>query len=194
MIQNSSMTDYKGYLYCLWNRMFTSYGEHVYKLGRTSCLQNRLNNYVTTYIEPSEYKYTTNRVFENSCHAERLLFFLLRRHRVKKNREFFNVSLDTIIETMKKIEAMSDEKITKLYNRILKDYCNENVMDNEEDDKHFLDCMVSLDEFFEKYRFRPKNPEMYYKFGYVEPEVNDWYVLNYRVIYDDNKESDDDNN
>lgn len=184
MIQNNN-SDYKGYLYCLWNRMFTSYGENVYKLGRTSCLKNRLSNYVTTYIEPSEYKYTTNRVFENSCHAERLLFFLLRRYRVKKNREFFNVSLDTIIEFIKKIEVMPDEKITKLYHRILKDYCSEKVLDDEEDDNHFLDCMSSLDEFFEKYRFKPKNPEMYYKFGYIKPEVNDWYVLNYKVLYDD---------
>ena len=94
---------------------------------------------------------------------------------------------------MKKIEVMPDVKITKLYHRILIDYCSDNVLENEEDDSHFLDCMVSLDEFFEKYRFRPKNPEMYYKFGYVEPKVNDWYVLNYRVIYDDNKESDDNN-
>jgi len=178
-------SEYKGYLYCLWNKMFSSYGENVYKLGRTSCLQNRLNNYVTTYIEPSEYKYTTNRVFQNSCHAERLLFFLLRRYRVKKNREFFDVPLETITETMKKIEVMPDVKITKLYHRILKDYCSDNVLENEEDDSHFLDCMESLDEFFEKYRFRPKNPAMYYKFGYIEPEVNDWYVLNYRVLYNE---------
>lgn len=192
MIKNISLdkkdVSLRGYLYCLWNRMFLAYGEHVYKLGRTSCLESRLGNYVTSYIEPSEYKYTTNRIFENSCHAERLLFFLLRRYRIKRNREFFNIELKNVIDTMKKIEAMTDEKISKMYNKIINDFFNEKLMENDDDDNHFLDCM-SLDTFFEQFRFKPKNPEMYYKFGYIEPEVNDWYVLNYRIIYDDNNEN-----
>ena len=109
---------HKGFLYCMWNKMFSSYGQDVYKLGRTSCLEARLNNYTTSYIEPCEYKYTTNRVFQNSIYAERVMFFLLRRFRIKKNREFFKVDLDTVIDTMRKLETMSDEKIEKIYRKI----------------------------------------------------------------------------
>jgi len=163
----------QGYLYCMWNKMFLTYGEDVFKLGRTSCLQSRLNNYVTSYIEPCEYKYSSNRVFQNSMYAERVMFFLLRRFRIKKNREFFKVSLDTVIEIMKKLEAMSDEKIEKIYKKIIQDFCSERIMENIENDSHYLDCMVSPDAFFSQFMFRPKNPEMYYKFGYVEPEKND---------------------
>jgi hypothetical protein len=179
----------QGYLYCMWNKMFSTYGEDVYKLGRTSCLEGRLNNYVTSYIEPCEYKYTTNRVFQNSIYAERVMFFLLRRFRIKKNREFFRVDLETVIETMKKLEVMADEKIEKIYKKILQDFCNERIMENIENDSHYLDCMVSPDSFFSQFMFRPKNPAMYYKFGYVEPEKNDWYVLNYKIIYDDKETS-----
>jgi len=183
----------QGYLYCMWNKMFLTYGEDVFKLGRTSCLQSRLNNYVTSYIEPCEYKYSSNRVFQNSMYAERVMFFLLRRFRIKKNREFFKVSLDTVIEIMKKLEAMSDEKIEKIYKKIIQDFCSERIMENIENDSHYLDCMVSPDAFFSQFMFRPKNPEMYYKFGYVEPEKNDWYVLNYKIIYDEKNKNEEEN-
>jgi len=179
----------KGFLYVMWNKMFLSYGEHVYKLGRTSCLESRLNNYVTSYIDPCEYKYTSNRIFENSIQAERLLFFLLRRFRLRKNREFFKADLDLVIETVKKIEAISDEKIEKMYKRILMDFCKDDMMNDDKDDYKYLECMVSPDLFFEQFRFRPKNPEMYYKFGYVEPEKIDWYVLNYKIIYNQTSEN-----
>jgi len=183
----------QGHLYCMWNKMFLAYGEDVFKLGRTSCLQSRLNNYVTSYIEPCEYKYSSNRVFQNSMYAERVMFFLLRRFRIKKNREFFKVGLDMIIETMKKLEAMSDEKIEKIYKKIIQDFCSERIMENIDNDSHYLDCMVSPDAFFSQFMFRPKNPEMYYKFGYVEPEKNDWYVLNYKIIYDEKNKNEEEN-
>ena len=74
----------------------------------------------------------------------------------------------------------------EIYRKILQDFCNERIMENIDNDAHYLDCMVSPDAFFSQFMFRPKNPEMYYKFGYIEPEKNDWYVLNYKVVYDDN--------
>lgn len=183
----------QGHLYCMWNKMFLAYGEDVFKLGRTSCLQSRLNNYVTSYIEPCEYKYSSNRIFQNSMYAERVMFFLLRRFRIKKNREFFKVGLDIVIDTMKKLEVMSDEKIEKIYKKIIQDFCTERIMENIDNDSHYLDCMVSPDAFFSQFMFRPKNPEMYYKFGYVEPEKNDWYVLNYKIIYDDKNKNEEEN-
>jgi len=192
MIENKK-DQLQGHLYCMWNKMFLAYGEDVFKLGRTSCLQSRLNNYVTSYIEPCEYKYSSNRVFQNSMYAERVMFFLLRRFRIKKNREFFKVGLDMIIETMKKLEAMSDEKIEKIYKKIIQDFCSERIMENIDNDSHYLDCMVSPDAFFSQFMFRPKNPEMYYKFGYVEPEKNDWYVLNYKIIYDEKNKNEEEN-
>jgi hypothetical protein len=41
-----------GYLYCIHNKMYNIYGEHVYKIGKSINLENRFNYYVTVYIDP----------------------------------------------------------------------------------------------------------------------------------------------
>lgn len=175
------ITEKVGQLYCLYNKMYESYGNDVYKLGHSSNPSKRILGYMTSYIDDSEFKYVTPRKFQNSLQAERILFFLLRRHRIKKNREFFRCNLDCIIDTIKRIESMPDEKIERIYKIILNDFCSDRVFENIEDSSHFLDCMASPDLFFEQFRFRPKNPEMYRKFGYIEPQENDWYVLQNRL-------------
>ena len=177
MIEQFCKEDRPGYLYCLFNKMYTAYGSDVYKLGHTCNPSQRINDYMTSYIDESEYKYVTERRFENSLKAERVLFFLLRRNRLRKNREFFCIGLAEIIDTMKRVEAIPMEKIDKIYKIILNEYCSERVFENIEDSVHYLDCLVSPDVFFEQFKFRPKNPEMYRKFGYIPERDQDWYDL-----------------
>lgn len=183
-----------GHLYCLFNKMYKAYGDNVYKLGHTSNPAKRITDYMTSYIDDSEYKYVSERRFENSLKAERILFFLLRRNRLRKNREFFSVNIDDIIETIKRVEAIPSEKIDRIYKIILNEYCSERVFENIEDTVHYLDCLVSPDLFFEQFKFRPKNPEMYRKFGYIPDRDNDWYILQGKLYREENKEIEDKQN
>ena len=54
-----------GYLYCLYNPAFKSFGENVYKLGRSGNLDNRLASYTTYYVEPSQF-IVTSEVYERN--------------------------------------------------------------------------------------------------------------------------------
>jgi hypothetical protein len=187
----SNCDDKSGHLYCLFNKMYLTYGDDVFKLGHTSNPEKRITDYMTSYIDDSEFKYVSTRRFENSLKAERILFFLLRRNRIRKNREFFKAPLDDIIDTMKRVEAIPYEKIERIYKIILNEYCSERVFENIEDTVHYLDCLVSPDLFFEQFKFRPKNPEMYRKFGYIPDRDQDWYNLQGKLY---NMENTDENN
>lgn len=166
-----------GYVYCLYNKMYTSYGDDVYKLGHTINPSKRICDYMTSYIDEPEYKYVSERQFENSLWAERILFFLLRQYRIKKNREFFKCDLGDIINTIKRIEQIPEQKIEKMYKLILSDFCSDRVFENVEETSHYLDCLVSPDLFFEKFMFKPNNPQIYKKFGYIKPVENDWNII-----------------
>lgn len=191
-MNNQLSEDKSGHLYCLYNKMYLTYGDDVFKLGHTSNPVKRITDYMTSYIDESEYKYVTERRFENSLKAERILFFLLRRNRLRKNREFFKSPVDDIIDTMKRVEEIPNEKIEKMYKIILNEYCSERIFENIEDTVHYLDCLVSPDSFFDKFKFRPKNPEVYRKFGYIPDRDNDWYILQSK-LYNDKNENDDEN-
>jgi hypothetical protein len=187
--------DKSGHLYCLYNKMYQTYGNNIYKLGHTCNPAKRINDYMTSYIEESEYKYVSERRFENSLKAERILFFLLRRNRVKKNREFFSLQVDDIIDTIKRVEAIPFEKIEKIYKIILNEYCSDRVFERIEDNVHYLDCLVSPDIFFEQFKFRPKNPELYRKFGYIADRDQDWYILQGKLYNNEhNDQSDEEDN
>ena len=67
-----------GVIYCVYNEM---YGENVYKLGKTSTFQKRLNSYSTYYITPIELKYHRN--VHNITLAETLLFDKLQLFQIK---------------------------------------------------------------------------------------------------------------
>ena len=72
-----------GYLYIFFNESFIkSYGEDVYKLGRTSNLKCRKSTYNTSFIKESEYLYTS-RQFRDAIKSERVLFFILKKYRIK---------------------------------------------------------------------------------------------------------------
>ena len=66
-----------GYIYILWNDMYKLYGDNVFKLGRTTDIQKRINCYTTVYIRPSEIKYISIKC-DNYVIADMLIFDLLR--------------------------------------------------------------------------------------------------------------------
>lgn len=159
-----------GYLYILYNSMFETYGSDVYKLGRTKDLNERIKHYCTSYVEKSTYLYTSS-PFKNCIHAEYVLFHLLRKNRMKNNREFFRCNVDEIISVICALENMDAKDLEQTYKNIISK--NVGLMVNDLEDiklnKHEESQVISgisYEEFFDKYKFQPKNPSDYFKYGY----------------------------
>lgn len=164
----------RGYLYVLFNPMFKTYGDDVYKLGRTGNLNERIKAYITAYVDKSIYMYTSQ-VFENCIEAEYVLFYLLRKFRLKINREFFQCNLDEIIGVICVLEQMTATHITETYKNIVSktvNFMSENISNinlNPKQQKVKLtkqDREKRFQDFFEEYRFKPKNPADYFQYGY----------------------------
>ena len=115
----------KGYLYILNNICFN---KDIYKLGRTKDLKSRLSTYNTGNLINSEYLFIS-KIFTNSCYAETILFFLLKKYRIKQNKEFFNITLQKAIATIQVIENLSDETIERVNNMILKDSISKHILE-----------------------------------------------------------------
>lgn len=164
----------RGHLYVLYNPMFVTYGEDVYKLGRTCNLNDRIKSYITSYVEKSMYMYTST-VFDNCIEAEYVLFYLLRKFRLKNNREFFQCNLDEIIGVICVLETMDKNVLNQTYKNIISKTVNvisediKNVNLNPKQERARLtkaDREKRFEDFFEEYRFKPKNPADYFKYGY----------------------------
>ena len=180
-----------GYLYILFNSIFKQYGENVYKLGRTNNLNNRLKNYTTSFIDPSSYLYTS-RVFHSSVKAERILFFILRKQRIRDKREFFHIQLENAISTIKKIEGCTETQINRIYNRIIKKICPYDILDKLEDEDYYkqLDFDYSnITAYLEKFRFRPSDPSKYKLYNYIPPEDVEFNKLLIEEEENDNVET-----
>ena len=91
--------------------MYKLYGDKVFKLGRTTDIQKRINCYTTVYIKPSEIKYISIKC-DNYVIAEMLIFDLLKNNWIVNNREFFRINLNEAIkiidEVIYKINNMKD--------------------------------------------------------------------------------------
>ena len=116
--------DDKGIIYCLHNKMYEMYGENVYKLGMTSNIKKRLTGYTTSYIDPIKVIFKTNKL-KNKSFAELMLFEYLKNYRVTKNREFFKVDKEKIIETMNNIQNLFYKKeiCNIIVSKIKEDLC-----------------------------------------------------------------------
>ena len=176
-----------GFIYILYNEVFTKYGKNVFKIGRTSNLKQRLQSYSTGYIEPSKFLFTSKQ-FEDSEKVEELIFYLLRRNRVRQQREFFDVEIDTAREVIMKLEKCSSLVILKMYSWLqfkcgqIDTFINENEIDSLTEKISTLDIELKeskdyLSDFFEKYRFKPKYPNDYIQHGYKPIELNEIYRL-----------------
>jgi hypothetical protein len=92
-----------GFIYCLYNPIYKTYGNNIYKLGHTKNLNKRLNQYKTGYLEKSEYLLTSSKL-QNRILGETMLFNELVKYRMNTHREFFNCDIKIIKETFEKIE------------------------------------------------------------------------------------------
>ena len=182
-----------GYLYVFYHPTFQQYGENVYKLGKTNDLQARKQNaYTTGFLTDGNYLYTSTQ-FKDYHRAERVLFYLLRRERCRKNREFFQVDLQRVIDIIHHLEQLEAScPMYKLYAILCYNMLPYNVLrklQNAEDateyfgriddTKAFLKSLDSLDDWFEQFRFRPSNPTLYQSLGltFLHPEVQDIQML-----------------
>ena len=93
----------KGFIYCLYNPTFKSYGDNVYKLGKTKNLSNRMSSYTTSYIDKSEYIITSSELSNRNI-AENILFKELEKYRINLYREFFKCDIKIIREAFEKVE------------------------------------------------------------------------------------------
>lgn len=120
----------QGYIYVIYNPVYEFYGEHTYKIGRTKNIQNRLNSYVTSYIDDPIIVYQSPLLWDYVL-AESTVFKKLTTNRIKKNREFFRSDIDTV---KKIIDEVSDliinccdcDKIHQFINTYLMSMTDEN--------------------------------------------------------------------
>jgi len=161
----------EGYIYIIFNEMYNYYGENIYKIGKASNIDTRVSNYTTSYIEPVEIKFTSNKV-KNYTLAEQEVFILLKEQRIKQRREFFKIVLSEAIETINividKVNLMTDEEIniklqkiksdrikeqTKIYNKkVIEIEENETTNDIKEifkiDDVNIINSILNFLELF----------------------------------------------
>jgi hypothetical protein len=113
-----------GYIYILYNEVFTHYKTTVdepntitVKIGKTNDIQKRLNGYTTAYLKPSEIKHLSQQVKQYTL-AEKMIHNRLVQYRMKRNREFFQMSLDiaisTIDEVVDLVNGLTDDEINNM--------------------------------------------------------------------------------
>jgi len=117
-----------GYLYCIYNKMYDVYGTNIYKLGNMKN-KNRMNSYVTPYIDPIEIKFISNKILDKSI-GEKILFNILKEFRFRPNREFFQCDLSIIKKAFDEVESIllkePLDKLQELYNPM----CKEQIINN----------------------------------------------------------------
>jgi hypothetical protein len=166
-----------GWLYCLYNEGFKSYGEDVFKIGRTNNLRRRLGEYRTGFIHDSYYICVSEREFRNSRRAEALVFYILRKFRLRQEREFFKTSPIKIRALFMRLSFHDDDTIDRCWRAAMRKVCPteilESLVSEDQEYKIFWEkCEMRswLDERFEKFRFKPAKPQLYYPYGYRESE------------------------
>lgn len=181
-----------GYLYCLYNPAFKSFGDNVYKLGRSGNLDNRLSSYTTYYVEPSKFILTSidyNRKFKDCIKAERVLFYILRKYRVNNKREFFMCDIDIIKETFERLCSFSNKMIDAMYKGVMGRIVPVDIIEKiERDNKPITDKEwfefekgnnESIFAYLEQFRFKTKNKEMYP--GYMTPAEEELNKLYWKI-------------
>ena len=99
-----------GYIYIMTNPLF---GNNVYKIGMTKDLKGRIQAFHTCLPTDTEYVYTKEvnntllRKFEQEIHLQ------LQEYRIRPNKEFFNIELNSAIDIIENIYAdeFDNEKV-----------------------------------------------------------------------------------
>lgn len=170
-----------GYVYVMHTEMFDYINNNIYKLGRCINIETRLQQYSTSYFTDPAIKYLSKQV-NNYVLAEKILFLLLDKYRLRKDREFFKCELDTIINTIKYIEELFEKNIAqKEYNMLINNY-NDNLIEKLKqiekfqflEEKHenldnVLNAIVnSKKDFDQKFKVYTKKILEYYTKGYID--------------------------
>ena len=103
--------------------MFSCYGNHVYKVGKTQDSTTRTRQYKAYYLKPSESR-SGSQLCINSQLAERLVVMKLQDYRIKQNREFSNVELSKAIEIIDEIVEYVNSKTDDAHSK-LSEYVSE---------------------------------------------------------------------
>ena len=97
-----------GYVYVIYNEVFSYYGENVFKIGKTRDIAQRASGYVTSYLKPVEVKFLSG-LCENYHLAEKLVFEKIADHRMAENREFFQINIDEAVSFIEEAIAEVNE-------------------------------------------------------------------------------------
>jgi len=101
----------KGYIYCVYNKIYNIYGKHVYKIGKTKNINIKMRSYASNYIDSSELVLKIK--VSNIDYAEKILLYKLEKYRMRKNRKFVNVKLEIIKNIFMEIIGLDhDKKLT----------------------------------------------------------------------------------
>ena len=73
-----------------------------FKIGKTNDIHQRMKAYTTCFIRPCEITFLSEKC-KNYTFAEGLLFRRLNKYRIVKNREFFKVEIDEIIDVIETV-------------------------------------------------------------------------------------------
>lgn len=152
-----------GYLYVLWHPTFEHYGPNVYKLGMTNNPSRRLQGYSPGFLDAVKYLYVSKE-FANCHEAEKVLFFALKKERLKSHREFFQLPLELAKTTIENLERLSAEEVHSLYVRARNDLVPQSVCvrlraDSEEVTKYNQEWTTKysggepVDKFLDKFKF-----------------------------------------
>ncbi len=188
----------KGYLYVLYHDTFQQYvdthvscaneEQEVYKLGWTIDPQQRLKDYTTSFLTPCKFLFVSGQ-FEDGYRAERILFYLLRRERLSKYREFFNVSLDRVIAIIQRLEGLQSQiSFVKLYAMMCMQCIPFKVLtqlSQLEEAVEYVDRLIpkefdrscNLNDYLEQFRYKPKDIVYARNHGYLFPEEADIQML-----------------
>jgi len=98
----------EGYIYILYNPIYKTYGDNVYKIGRSIDIYSRLKGFTTSYIEPSTVKFSLfSKYF---IKLEKRVHKNLNRYRINLKREYFNCDLDLIVKTIEQENKLIEEE------------------------------------------------------------------------------------
>jgi len=143
-------------------------------------LKRRLNEYRTGFVSDSYYVCVSEREFQNSRMAESLLFYILRRYRMRRDREFFQIESWQIRDLFTRLAWHDDEWIAKCWRAAVRKVCPTHIMNmlspDDEDFQLFWEksgVQSEIDKRYEAFRFKPQNPAMYRAYGYIPPEIQE---------------------
>lgn len=188
-----------GNLYILYHETFQQYGEDIYKIGRSVDPKDRMRNaYTTPFLTDAKYLYVSQ-PFADVERAEKILFYILRRERIREQREFFKIEVEQATKIIKRLERLQHEvPFFKLYAMMCMSLVPYGLLKSikcDEDAAVYIDKLtpkefdqsLDVDVWFEQFRFKPSRPEVYKKMGldFLSPEESDIESLINNLVIED---------